>query len=116
MSREFHDFFDGMMTIDQKSGEEDIPLFAIKPPERRDFKEELVGSPPLKRKRVEVVIECRDDRFGDHVCKRLKMGSEKVSDTQFKTFVHVSDADMFCDCLEWKYMAACKRWKAADGE
>ena len=51
MSREFHDFFDGMMTIDQKSGEEDIPLFVIKPPEKRDFKEELVGvirspSPP----------------------------------------------------------------------
>ena len=69
-----------------------------------------------KTEKVEVVIECRDDRFGDHVSKRLKMGSEKVSDTQFKTFVHVSDADMFCDCLEWKYMAACKRWKAADAD
>ena len=101
MSREFLDFFDGTMTIDQKSGVEDIPLFAIKPPERHDFKEELVGSSPVKRKRVEVVIECRDDGVGDDVCKRLKMGSENVSDTQFKTFVHVSDADMFCDCLEW---------------
>ena len=57
-----------MTTIDQKSGDNNMPLFAIKPPEKCDFKEELVGSSPVKRKRVEVVIECRDDGVGDDVC------------------------------------------------
>ena len=114
LSREFHDFFDGTITIDQKSGKNNVPLFAIKPPERGDFKEEVIGSPPLKRKRVEVVIECRDDTVGDKVSKHLKMGSKKMSGTQFKTFVHVEDAKMFCDCLEWKYKDTCKRWEEAD--
>lgn len=114
MTGEFRDMFDGKMTIDEKSGEEDIPLFVIRPPKRRDFSEELIGSPPLKRKRVEVVIECRDDVVGEMVNQHLKMGSEKLSGTQFKTFVHVADPNVFCDCLEWKYKDSCKRWEAAD--
>ena len=114
VSRVFNDFFEGRRTIDPITGEDDLPLFAIKPPNSREFKEELIGSPPLKRKRVEVLIECRDDTVGEKVCERLKTGSEKMSDTQFKTFVHVEDPNMFCDSLEWKYMDICKRWKAAD--
>lgn len=74
------------MTIDTETGNIDIPLIAIKPPERRDFREELVGNPPLKRKRVEVVVECRDEVHvvGEVVRKQLKMDAEKLSDTQYK--------------------------------
>ena len=57
MSWNFHDYFDGMMTEDCETGNIDIPLIAIKPPEKRDFRDELVGNPPLKQKRVEVVVK-----------------------------------------------------------
>ena len=116
MSRVFHDCFDGMMTNDQKSGVEDVPLFAIKPPETRVFKEALVGSPPLKWKRVEIARECRDEVIGEMIGKHLKMGSEKVSGTLFKTFVHVANATTFCDCLVWKYKDVCNSWRKLDTE
>ena len=114
MSRLFHDYFDGMMTLDQTSGSEDVPQFAIKPPETCDFREELVGEPPLKRKRVEVTVECRNVIIADVVCKHLKDGSEKVSDTHFKTYVHVENASRFCDSLDWKYKHVYAKWKEVD--
>ena len=114
MSRNFHDYFDGVMTADPETGNIDIPLIAIKPPERRDFREELVGNPPLKRKRVEVVVECRDEAVGEVVRKQLKMGTEKLSDTQYKTHLHVAEPEIFCDCLDWKYKNACDIWKEVD--
>ena len=77
------------MTKDLKSGEEDVPLLAIKPPETRTLPEELVGNPPHRRKRVPLTVECRDSIIGVMVGQRLKMGAEKVSDTVYTTFVHV---------------------------
>lgn len=95
MRRNFHDYFDGMMTIDTETGNIDIPLIAIKPPERRDFREELGGNPPLKRKRVEVVVECRDEVHvvGEVVRKQLKMDAEKLSDTQYKMHLRIPHAE-----------------------
>ena len=95
MSRNFHDYFDGVMTADTETGNIDIPLIAIKPPERHDFTEELVGNPPLKRKRVEVVVECRDEAIGEIVRKQLKVGTENLSDTQYKTYLHVAEPEIF---------------------
>lgn len=93
LSRDFHDLFDGTMTCDVDIGVPDVPLIAIKPPEERDiFREEVVSSsPPLKRKRVQVVVECRNDSVGEIVEKRLKLGSEKLSVTKFKTHIHVAN-------------------------
>ena len=48
LSRNFHDNFDGMMTTDPKSGAADVPLSAIKPPQTRAFREELVGNWSIK--------------------------------------------------------------------
>ena len=39
------------------------------------------GDPPLKRKRVEVVVECRGEAVGEIIGKQLKMGTEKLSGT-----------------------------------
>lgn len=93
MRRNFHDYFDGMMTIDTETGNIDIPLIAIKPPKRHDFREELVGNPPLKWKCVEVVVECRDEVVGEVVRKQLKMDTEKSSDTQYKTRLCIPHAE-----------------------
>ena len=114
MSRNLHDYFDGMMTEDYQTGNIDIPLIAIKPPEKRDFRDELVGNPPLKRKRVEVVVECRGEAIGEIIGKQLKMGTEKLSGTQYKTPLHVADPEIFCDSLDWKYKNTCDIWKEID--
>ena len=114
MSRNLHDYFDGMMTEDHQTGNIDIPLIAIKPPEKRDFRDELVGNPQLKRKRVEVVVECRSEAIGEIIGKQLKMGTEKLSGTQYKTPLHVADPEIFCDCLDWKYKNTCDIWKEID--
>ena len=113
MSRNFHDFFDGMMTVDGK-GNIDIPLIAIKPPGKRDFREEMVGNLQRKRKRVEVVVECRDEVVGEIVGKQLKMGTERLSATEYKIPLHVEDSDLFCDCLDWRYKNTCDIWKEID--
>ena len=114
MSWNFHDYFDGVMTEDRETGNIDIPLIAIKPPAKRDFTDELVGDPPLKRKRVEVVVECRGEAVGEIIGKQLKMGTEKLSGTQYKTALHVADPETFCDCLDWKYKNTRDIWKELD--
>lgn len=91
MSRSFYDYFDGMMTVDCETGNIDIPLIAIKPPGKREFREEMVGNLQLKRKRVEVVVECRGEAVGEIVGKQLKMGTERLSATQYKTPLHVEN-------------------------
>ncbi len=117
MSRDFHDYFDGMMTTDVNTGISDVPLIAVKPPEERDdFREEFCGEPPIKRKRVEVVVVCRNEKVGTIVGKRLKMSTETLSVTQYKTYVHVADASTFCDCLDWKYKNSCEIWNAIDDD
>ena len=114
MGWNFHDYFDGTMTKYCETGNIDIPLIAIKPPEKCDFRYELVGNPPLWRKWVEVVVECRGEALGEIVGKQLKMGTEKLSGTQYKTPVHVADPEIFCDCLDWKYENTYDIWKEID--
>ena len=115
LSRDLHDYFDGMMTIDGEAGISDIPMIAIKPPEEHDdFRDEMCGEPPLKRKRVELVVECRNEEVGVIVEKRLKMGTEKLSATEYKTHIHVADASITCACLDWKYKKTCETWNFYD--
>ena len=60
------------------------------------------------------MVECRGEVVGVIVGKQLKMGTEKLSATQYKTPLHVADPEFFCDCLDWKYKNTCDIWKEID--
>ena len=70
----------------------------------------MVGNPPCKRKKVEVLVEIRDNQIDEMIGKSLKIGSERFAERQWKTFVHVTDPVVFCDCLKWKYDNTHKKW------
>ena len=106
----FHQYLDGSNVEDECTGLS-LPQIA----ESRDFKEEIVGDPPFKRKQVELSVQCRDDDIAKVIGQRLKNGSESKSKKEWKIFVHVTDPQLFCDCLEWKYEDTVKKWKDADG-
>ena len=42
---------------------------------------------------------------------RFKDGSEKVSPTRWKSFVHVTDPHRFCKHLKFKHRESIKEWK-----
>ena len=107
----FHQMFDGLNTTDLETGENNLPLVTIKPL-KTEIREEMVGDPPRKWKKVEVELEYRDSVFAKRIA--LKPGSTKISDTKWKTFVHVEDAKNFCECLEWKNADTCRKWMQAD--
>jgi hypothetical protein len=107
----FHQMFDGLNTEDLKTGEHDLPLLAVRPL-KTEIKEEMVGEPARKRTRVGVELEFRDPEYGNNIT--LKPGSTKISDTKWKTFVHVKDEKIFCECLEWKNNHTRKKWMQAD--
>lgn len=106
----FHQMFDGLNTVDVKTGEENLPLVAVSP--LTETKEEMVGDPPRKRTRVGLELEFRDSNNARLIV--LKNGSTQISDTKWKTFVHVEDADRFRECLEWKNEYTRSKWKDAD--
>ena len=97
----FHQFFDGLSTEDE-SGLSDIPLIALRPDPNKEPRDELVGEPPRKRARVSLLVECRP-QAGETVGSLLKHGSERISENEWKTFIHVPDAKTCCECLQWKY-------------
>ena len=108
----FHQCFDGLNTIDSVTGEQNIPLIALNPVMTDTFREEMIGEPPEKRQRVELDVEYRNEEVAEKV--KLKDGSTKISDTKWRTFVHVKDAKTFCESLKWKYEFAHKKWEEAD--
>lgn len=83
--------FDGMNTCDPVSGQSNIPLVALNLL-GTPTKEEIVGDPLAKRKRVEIEVEFRHVINAEMVT--LKQGSTRISDTKWKTFVHVQDESM----------------------
>lgn len=107
----FHQMFDGLNTYDLETGENNLPLVAIKPL-KTSIREENVGEPPRKRKRVEVELEYRNSEFAQK--NVLKPGSTRISDVKWKTFVHVDDEKKFCECLEWKNDDTRRKWMQAD--
>lgn len=107
----FHQMFDGLNTYDLETGENNLPLVAIKPL-KTSIREENVGEPPRKRKRVEVELEYRDSEFAQKIV--LKPGSTRISDVKWKSFVHVDDEKKFCECLEWKNDDTRRKWMQAD--
>lgn len=109
----FHHYFDGLNVDDEPSGQIKVPQIAVLP-WSREFIEEMVGIPKVRRKRVILTIECRTKSIFDILGSRLKNGSEKISDLVWKTFVHVENPDFFCDCLDWKSAKTKKRWQEVD--
>lgn len=111
----FHQYFDGVMTRDE-SGVPNVPLIAIRPTPNEPLKDEMIGEPPQKRTRVSLLVECRSKDIAKAFGSTLKDGSERVSDDTWKTFVHVQDAETFCDCLNWKYTATNSKWNEIDSD
>ena len=72
--------------------------------ESQDCKEEMVGNPPCKRKKVEVLVERCDNQTDEIIGKSLNVGSERVAE------IHATDPVVFCDCLKWKYNDTHKKW------
>jgi hypothetical protein len=108
-----HQYFDGLNVVDEPSGQHKVPQIAINYVSRH-FTEEMVGIPSVKRRQVTLTIECRTITISKVVGARLKLGSEKISDLMWKTFVHVENPDILCDCLEWKYARTKKQWEEVD--
>ena len=63
----------------------------------------MMGNPPEPRTRIELEIECFSTNIAKEVGGWLKLGSERISDIKWKTFVHVKNPEPFRSCLEWKY-------------
>ena len=57
-------------------------------------------------------MEYRDSTLAKFVT--LKDGSTRISDTKWKTYVHVEDAKKFCKYLEWKNKDTRKQWTEVD--
>ena len=72
----------------------------------------MVGEPARKRTRVGVELEFRDPQYANNII--LKPGSTKISDTKWRTFVHVEDEKFFYECLDWKNSDTRKKWRQAD--
>ena len=109
-SQTVHNYFDGMQTLDPITGQPNLPLLAIKPLEV--VQEEYVGEPPMKRQRLEIEAEFRSEEVANTVS--FKDGSTKVSNVVWKTYIHVDNAKICQECLNWKYKKTKKKWKEAD--
>lgn len=101
----FHQNFDGLHTLDQ------LPGLAVRAREdsSKDCPEVIAGQP---RTRVELLVEFRSAAAAESL--HLKEGSTRIAPDQWATFVHVSDAARFRECLAWKYEQTRKAWRDAD--
>lgn len=100
MTWAFHQLFDGLNTIDEVSGHFDIPLIALKPSPLFCSEDYTTVAYGRVRKCVNIIVYCRHRNVSDVVGPRLKCGSKKVSDTQWKTCVYVYDPTKFTRYLE----------------
>ena len=109
-SRDFHDYFDGMLTSDGNVIV-NMPLVAI----NKDDSEPVnsVGTPAARLFRVYVRIECRP-AVASAVGTMLKHGSVSVGGNSFRSHVDVCEPDKFVECLEWKYRRTMGLWSTAD--
>ena len=96
-----------MMTVDPITQQSNLPLVAIKPLE--EVREEHVGSPQMKRQRVEVELEFRTKEIAETLA--FKDGSNRMTNTVWKSFIHVEDAKTCQTCLNWKYKKTKKAWR-----
>lgn len=108
---QFHQFLDGMNTIDPITQTDRLPLVTIKPL-TGDIIEEYVGEPAVKRQRVDMEVEFRTETIASNIT--LKDGSIKLSNKKWRTYIHVSDAKTFCDNLNWKYEDTSRKWTELD--
>ena len=112
-----HQQFDGMNTVIPSTGETNVPLIAIKPPESLDnLQEHFVGDPIEQRTLVEVSVIYLDEEVGKFHPLLLKEGSTKVSPTEWKVSLFVTDAELFCACLKRKYEKTMSIWRSCEEE
>ena len=88
-SATFHNFFDGMQTVDPITNQPRLPLMAIRPLEG-DVREEYVGESPEKRQKLELELEFRNENIPEHIV--LKDGSKKITDVKWESYIHVENA------------------------
>lgn len=97
----FHQLLDGLNTIDG------LPHVRLEPVQTDTFiKETLDGEDRFK---VFVNIVYHKTQYAS--CIGLKHGSEKLSDTTWRSFVHVKDPTLFCECLQWKNDDTAEKWR-----
>lgn len=111
--------FDGINTVIQSTGETNLPLIAIKPPESLDnLPKQLVGDPVEPRTRVDVSVRCLNEEVGKYytLYMYLKEGSTKVSSTEWKVSLFVTNAETFCACLKKRYEKTMSIWRNHEDE
>lgn len=103
----FHQYFDGLHT----SLAPGHPMIAIHHTSTEHQPKQMDDFPGELRTRVDIVIECFQANVARDIGRMLKNGSEQLSVTEWKTFVHVKDAEMFRSCLKWKYEKTKQIWQ-----
>lgn len=100
----FRQYLDGLHTEDF-TGKEDVPQLAIYVSDSNCNKQTVVSDsgPFVKRTKVTLNLEFRSPNIASFMGQRLKDNSRKLSETQWETFVFVTDPQVFHECLLWKY-------------
>ena len=104
----FHQFMDGLNMENKK-----VPIVALKP---GDFGEEVEVEPHMKRRKVIVYLEFRDQVAANTVSSFLKSGSVKIDETTWQSSVLVAEPALFKECLEWKYCSTKSIWDKEDDD
>ena len=97
-----HQYFDGIETPDG------IPVVALRIGKIFEHDEEVC--PGEKRRKVEVIVECKDERTAVVVGTHLKPGALRVSKTELMTSVYVQNATTFERCITHKYGVTKSLW------
>ena len=112
----FRQYLHGLHTEDI-TGKKDVPQLAM----NVSFSdgnycsdESMVCELPTKRTKVTLILEFRSSEVASFMGQRLKDGSRKLSDTQWETFIFVTDSKVFHECLLWKYADTNRKWNEAD--
>lgn len=102
-SWEFHQLFDGLHTTYK------YPSIAVSVKRKHpDIVEVPQGG---KRRKVELLLECKDSKVSQILGSRLKAGSTKMNDTLWETSVLVNDCDVFEKNIQHKYDRTMEAWR-----
>ena len=99
----FHQFFDGLRIVDG------IPKLAVK--FLQITTEQIIVPGGSKRQRVDVALEFQDEEAAKIFVPRLKQGTKRDTNLSWHSFLHVENATIFQECLQWKYRDTTEKWK-----
>jgi hypothetical protein len=102
-----HQAIDGLNMRDKK-----MPTVAVGYARQGDMLETPLG----KRRKVIVLVKCRNEEIAAQVQPFLKMGSERKDNTSFEVPVAVKEPNTFKACLEWKFQQTTDLWATQDAE